>query len=110
MSNSTEVYKRRYREEYDTAEEEKDEKKTSRKHRRSSDLDVAEPDAGKYIFVANAEKVNIRERPSLQAKVLKIVNKGDKLELISGRIVKGFYVINYDGKQGFIHSDYASFV
>lgn len=108
MSNSTEVYKRRYREEYDTTEEEK---KTSRKHRRSSNLDVAEPDAGKYIFVVNAEKVNIRERPSLQAKVLKIVNKGDKLELISGRIVKGFYIVNYDdGKQGFIHSDYASFV
>lgn len=121
MSNSTETYRRRYREDEYVAESEeiigsKDEKKTTRKHRRSSNFEspeaTTEQNVEKYIFVANAEQVNIRERPSMQSRVLKIVKKNDKLKLVSNEKVKGFWIVEYndDKKQGFIYSDYTKLV
>lgn len=45
--------------------------------------------------VVNCEKLNIRERPSLFAEVLCIINKGEKVEVIEAESTNDFYSVIY---------------
>lgn len=55
--------------------------------------------------VVNANRVNVRKKPNINSEVLGVVNHGEKFPIV-GDDNRGFYSIDFDGKPGFIHSDY----
>ena len=55
-------------------------------------------------FVDNCSKLNIRENPNIDAKVLTILNKGDKVQINSEN--EGWYGVFYKGISGFCMKEY----
>ena len=55
-------------------------------------------------FVDNCSKLNVREKPSIDAKVLTILNKGDKVQIQSEN--DGWYSVFYEGVSGFCMKEY----
>ena len=55
-------------------------------------------------FVDNCSKLNVRENPNIDAKVLTILNKGDKVEIKSEN--DGWYGVSYKGFSGFCMKEY----
>lgn len=55
-------------------------------------------------FVDNCSKLNVRENPNIDAKVLTILNKGDKVQINSEN--DGWYSVVYKGVSGFCMKEY----
>lgn len=55
-------------------------------------------------FVDNCSKLNVRENPNIDAKVLTILNKGDKVQINSEN--DGWYSVVYKGVSGFCTKEY----
>jgi len=55
-------------------------------------------------FVDNCSKLNVREKPSIDAKVLIILNKSDKVQINSEN--DGWYSVVYKGVSGFCMKEY----
>lgn len=55
-------------------------------------------------FVDNCSKLNVRENPNIDAKVLTILNKGDKVQIQSEN--DGWYSVVYKGVSGFCMKEY----
>lgn len=55
-------------------------------------------------FVDNCSKLNFRENPNINAKVLTILNKGDKVQINSEN--DGWYGVFYKGISGFCMKEY----
>ena len=55
-------------------------------------------------FVDNCSKLNIREKPNIDSKVLTILNKGDKVQITSEN--DGWYGVGYKGFSGFCMKEY----
>lgn len=55
-------------------------------------------------FVDNCSKLNIREFPNIDSKVLTILNKGDKVQITSEN--DGWYGVVYKGVSGFCMKEY----
>lgn len=49
--------------------------------------------------VVNCEKLNIREKPSLFAEVLCVINKGEEVEIIEEESTDDFYAVIYGGNK-----------
>lgn len=60
-----------------------------------------EPEAPKAVIgvVVNCEKLNIREKPSLFAEVLCVINKGEEVEIIEEESTDDFYAVIYGGNK-----------
>lgn len=56
------------------------------------------------VRVSNTHHVKLRERPSNKAAVLKILNSGDKVEILGEE--KGYYKIDKRGSIGYIFSKF----
>ena len=54
--------------------------------------------------VDNCSKLNVRENPNIDAKVLTILNKGDKVQINSEN--DGWYSVFYKGVSGFCMKEY----
>ena len=55
-------------------------------------------------LVDNCSKLNVREFPNIDAKVLTILNKGDKVQITSDN--DGWYGVVYKGLSGFCMKEY----
>ena len=55
-------------------------------------------------FVDNCSKLNVREKPNIDSKVLTILNKGDKVDIKSEN--DGWYGVIYKGVSGFCMKEY----
>ena len=55
-------------------------------------------------LVDNCSKLNIREFPNIDSKVLTILNKGDKVQITSDN--DGWYGVVYKGLSGFCMKEY----
>ena len=55
-------------------------------------------------FVDNCSKLNVREKPNIDSKVLTILNKGDKVQITSDN--DGWYGVVYKGLSGFCMKEY----
>ena len=55
-------------------------------------------------FVDNCSKLNVREKPNIDSKVLTILNKGDKVLITSEN--DGWYGVVYKGVSGFCMKEY----
>lgn len=55
-------------------------------------------------FIDNCSKLNVRENPNIDAKVLTILNKGDKVQINSEN--DGWYSVVYKGVSGFCMKEY----
>ena len=55
-------------------------------------------------FVDNCSKLNVREKPNIDSKVLTILNKGDKVHITSEN--DGWYGVVYKGVSGFCMKEY----
>ena len=55
-------------------------------------------------FVDNCLKLNVREKPNIDSKVLTILNKGDKIPITSEN--DGWYGVVYKGVSGFCMKEY----
>ena len=55
-------------------------------------------------FVDNCSKLNVREKPNIDSKVLTILNKGDKVQITSEN--DGWYGVVYKGVSGFCMKEY----
>ena len=55
-------------------------------------------------FIDNCSKLNVRENPNIDAKVLTILNKGDKVQINSEN--DGWYEVFYKGISGFCMKEY----
>ena len=71
---------------------------------RKSSEKVATNDQYYQGFVDNCSKLNIRENPNIDAKVLTILNKGDKVQINSEN--DGWYSVVYKGISGFCMKEY----
>lgn len=61
--------------------------------------EVAEPIMG---VVSGCEKLNVRENPSLKAKVVCIINEDDVVEIVNGEMTNGWYsVVTEAGAEGY---------
>lgn len=56
--------------------------------------------------VANCAKVNVRKRPSANAKVEKIIDAGTTVVIEEDRSTKDFYAVIADGIKGFCMKQY----
>lgn len=69
---------------------------------------ISEKVATNYIqpqgFVDNCSKLNVREKPNIDSKVLTILNKGDKVQITSEN--DGWYGVIYKGVSGFCMKEY----
>lgn len=54
----------------------------------------------------NGNGVNFREKPSLDSKVIKVLNKGKKVKLLDK--TKGWYKVKVNGKKGYIKAELVS--
>lgn len=71
--------------------------------RKSSEKDATNIQSYKG-FVDNCSKLNVRETPNIDAKVLTILNKGDKVDIKSEN--DGWYGVGYKGFSGFCMKEY----
>ena len=55
-------------------------------------------------FVDNCSKLNFREKPNIDSKVLTILNKGDEVQITSEN--DGWYGVIYKGVSGFCMKEY----
>ena len=55
-------------------------------------------------LVDNCSKLNVREKPNIDSKVLTILNKGDKVQITSDN--DGWYGVVYKGLSGFCMKEY----
>ena len=55
-------------------------------------------------FVDNCSKLNVREKPNIDSKVLTILNKGDEVQITSEN--DGWYGVIYKGFSGFCMKEY----
>ena len=55
-------------------------------------------------FVDNCSKLNVRKNPNIDAQVLTILNKGDKVDIKSEN--DGWYGVGYKGFSGFCMKEY----
>lgn len=55
-------------------------------------------------FVDNCSKLNLREKPNIDSKVLLILNKGDKVQITSEN--DGWYSVVHKGVSGFCMKEY----
>lgn len=65
-----------------------------------------EPLKGEAVVTSN--KLNVRSGPSKEYAVLGVLEKNESIE-VTGIVQPDWYVINYNGKQGYIHGDYLVF-
>lgn len=56
--------------------------------------------------VYNCKKLNVRKKPDLEAKVLKILNENDEVEVIDGTDTKDFYEIKLGKTTGYCMKKY----
>lgn len=57
--------------------------------------------------VTNCSRLNIRKEPSLEAEILRVINKGDDIEILDESTVNGWIpVLLSDGTKGYTMKDY----
>lgn len=56
--------------------------------------------------VSNCKKLNVRKNPDLEAKVLKVIDENDEVEVIEGTDTKDFYEIKIGKTKGFCMKKY----
>ncbi|MBQ9990189.1 MAG: SH3 domain-containing protein [Lachnospiraceae bacterium] len=66
----------------------------------------AEPLSGEAVITSN--KLNVRSGPSKEYVVLGVLEKDDRVE-VTGIVRPDWYMIDYNGEQGYIHGDYLVF-
>ena len=71
--------------------------------RKSSEKDATKTPSLQGV-VDNCSKLNVREKPNIDAKVLTILNKGDKVQINSEN--DGWYSVVYKGVSGFCMKEY----
>lgn len=71
--------------------------------RKPSEKDTTNTQSSKG-FVDNCSKLNVREHPNIDAKVLTILNKGDKVQINSEN--DGWYSVVHKGVSGFCMKEY----
>ena len=64
------------------------------------------PDPVKYGMVVKATKVNMREQPSKDSKVLAILPKGAKVKILTIGTGVAWEQIEFDGRKGYMMSQF----
>lgn len=64
------------------------------------------PDPVKYGMVVKAAKVNMREQPSKESKVLTILPKGAKVKILTIGTGVAWEHIEFDGRKGYMMSQF----
>ena len=86
-------------------EEQIAERKTPVQYSKMSEKEkIAERKPLQQGFVDNCSKLNVRENPNIDSKVVTILNKGDKVQINSEN--DGWYGVVYKGISGFCMKEY----
>ena len=60
------------------------------------------------VLYVTANRLNVRDAASTDGKVLGTVNRGDKVKVIGAAAEKGWYKIDYNGKEAYVSASYLS--